>query len=144
MHPADSARAQQLFRFAGEFDVRSAASRMTDADGAPRDRVAEGFARRFFRRIRAGETIRWITITLRVRDFSFGKYFARESFEFEVIEFVAMHFRDVDADPDDHTLMLPYARARSYQRTGAERVENRNLKVEKISLVPMNGVGTDF
>src|SRR5690348_12737784 len=117
---------------------------MTDADEPPRDRVTERFARRLFRRVCAGEPLRRIAIALRVRDFRFGEHLASESFELEVIEFVAMHFRDVDADPDDHTLMLPDARARRYRRTGAERVENRNLTVEKISLVPMNGVGTDF
>src|ERR1700730_1357211 len=40
--------------------------------------------------------------------------------------------------------VLPDSRPASSRRTRAERVENPHSAVEKISLVPMNGVGTDF
>ena len=103
--------------------------------------MTECFARRFLRGERSRQSLGAVAIALRVRQLFGRENFFRESSEPRVVEIETLDFGDVGSQSDDHALLLPLARD---PRGGLERTGLKIRDVEKISLVPINGVGTDF
>ncbi len=102
MDPIDAARGDEDLRPAVEAYARLSASLVGDADAAPGDCVAERFARGLLCGEEAGEPFGDVALAQRVGDLFIGIDLPAEPRERAVVEAVARHLCEVQADAEDH------------------------------------------
>src|ERR1700694_4679188 len=102
MDRPDASLGQELLVAAIEADHRLAAALVRDADGAPRNGMSKGLARRLLRREETCKALRPIALAHRVPHLFLGVHLACEPRALRLVEAIALHLGQVDPDSDDH------------------------------------------
>lgn len=140
----DIARGNEFFGASIESYNGFSARLVRHADEPPRDRVTEGFARRFFRSKETGEAFRPRAFAHRVGPLFVRVNFAREPGATALVEAIALDLRDVDPNAHYHGVsLLVEPRTRLGESGTSQNVGPGNSR-EPISIVPINQIDADF
>ncbi len=140
MNAPHTARGDEPFGAAEEADRRSAAALVRDADAAPWDCMAEGFARRFLRGEESREPLGEVAPPLRVGHLFLCIYLSAEPRERALVEAVALDLGEIETNAQDHEAAFEAGDKFS----GLRRRSYRSGMAPKIHIVPVNAVDSGF
>jgi predicted Zn-dependent protease len=138
------ARRDQLLGTPVEANDGFAAGFVRNADEPPGDCVTEGFSRRFFCGEKAGEALGPRAFAHGVRPLFLGVDLAREPGASALIEAVTLDFRDIDPNPDDHSVSLLVEPRTRLGASGTPQDVGPGNSREPISIVPINKIEAEF
>ncbi len=135
-----AARRDEALRTARQANHRFSATLVRHADAAPRNRVAEGFARCLLRGEESRKALREIAPALRIRHLFLCIDLPAEPRERALVEAVALYLGEIETDAQDHE--RPFEEGDKF--SGLRRRSYRSGMEPKIHIVPVNTVDSGF